>query len=163
MGDELASSVKAALEVGYRAFDTAQGYGNEAELGVVLAGSGLARSELCITTKVKPDNYTERLFLPSVEKSIRDLKVDQVDVLLLHWPPIGGDITEPVRLLEQAAKAGYAKQIGVSNFTAAMMRTAKATITTPLVTNQVEFHPLLDQSVLLAAATSKPSTGVLSS
>jgi len=151
-GQELSGALHAALEAGYRSIDTAQMYGNEAEVGVALAASGIPRADLCITTKVRPDNYTEEAFLPSIEKSLADLKTDHVDVLLLHWPPIGGDIVGPVRLLEKAVHAGYARAIGVSNFTASMMRTAKATIATELVTNQVEFHPLLDQTKLLAAA-----------
>jgi 2,5-diketo-D-gluconate reductase B len=70
-------------------------------------------------------------------------------VLLLHWPPVDGDVAASVRRLEEAARAGLARHIGVSNFTAAMMRAAKAATALPLVTNQVEFHPLLDQRVLL--------------
>jgi 2,5-diketo-D-gluconate reductase B len=88
-----------------------------------------------------------------VEESLRRLQVDEVDVLLLHWPPIDGDVAPSLKLLEQAAKRGLARHIGVSNYTAAMMRTARSLLDTPLVTNQVEFHPLLDQGRLLQAAS----------
>jgi 2,5-diketo-D-gluconate reductase B len=152
-GQELAAALKVALEVGYRAIDTAQMYGNEADVGAALRGAAVPREQLCITTKVHPDNFTPERFLPSVEESLRRLQVAQVDVLLLHWPPVGGDVVPSLRLLEQAASQGMARHIGVSNYTAAMMRTAREAIATPLVTNQVEFHPLLDQSVLLRAAT----------
>jgi 2,5-diketo-D-gluconate reductase B len=151
-GSELTSALETALDIGYRAIDTAQLYGNEAEVGAVLRASGLARQALCVTTKVAPDHLGEDRFLPSVEASLRALNLDQVDVLLIHWPPADGDVVPPLRRLEQAARRGLARHVGVSNFTAAMMRTARATLEVPLVVNQVEFHPLLDQRKLLAAA-----------
>ncbi len=151
-GEVLANAVKLALDVGYRAFDTAQMYGNEAEVGDSLQAAGVDRAELCITTKVHPDNFTVGDFLSSVERSLEDLRLDYVDVLLLHWPPIGGDIKPSLQLLEQALKRGLTKNIGVSNYTARMMRAARQIVDAPLVTNQVEFHPLLDQSTLLAAS-----------
>jgi 2,5-diketo-D-gluconate reductase B len=151
-GETLRAAVAAALDAGYRAFDTAQMYGNEADVGTALAEGGIARDELCIVTKVHPDNYAEAAFLPSVETSLAALRIDQVDLLMLHWPPISGDIAEPLRLLVEAQERGLARHVGVSNFTAAMMREARRLAEAPIVTNQVEFHPLLDQSALLAAA-----------
>ncbi|MHA1549500.1 MAG: aldo/keto reductase [Alphaproteobacteria bacterium] len=151
-GEVLMRAIADAVVVGYRAFDTAQMYGNEAETGEALAATGLARGELCITTKVQPDNYSQDSFFASVEQSLRDLRVNYVDALLLHWPPIDGDIASPLKLLEQAMREGLARNIGVSNFTARMLREAVSVIDAPLVTNQVEFHPLLDQRTLLAAA-----------
>jgi len=151
-GEQLEQALTEALNVGYRAIDTAQMYRNEADVGAALATIGIPRDELCITTKVHPDNFGEDKFLPSVEQSLRALQVDAVDVLLLHWPPIGGAISASLKLLEQAHKQGLAKNIGVSNYTAKMLHDATQTIDTPLVTNQVEFHPLLNQDILLAAA-----------
>ncbi|MBL0375174.1 aldo/keto reductase [Rhizobium sp. KVB221] len=151
-GEVLHKAMLDAAAVGYRAFDTAQMYENEAEVGVGLAATGLKRDEMLVTTKVHPDNFTEALFLPSVEKSLRDLRLDVADVLLLHWPPIGEDIAPSLKLLAQAKKRGLARHIGVSNYTVKMMREAASIIDEPLVTNQVEFHPLLDQTVLLEAA-----------
>lgn len=151
-GQGLAQALQAALTVGYRAFDTAQGYGNEAEVGTALAQSGLRRADLCITTKVRPENFGPDQFLRSVEQSLADLQVDQVDVLLLHWPPMGGDVVPGLRLLSQAHARGFARHVGVSNYTVAMLRQAVAVVDAPIVTNQVEFHPLLDQSRLLAGA-----------
>lgn len=151
-GAALRDSMMIAAEVGYRAFDTAQMYNNEADTGLALAELGLPRDALCITTKVHPDHFTEAAFLPSVEDSLKQLKLEYADVLLLHWPALGGDIAPSLKLLEQAHKAGLAKNIGVSNYTAQMMRDATRIIDTPLVTNQVEFHPLLNQDILLAAA-----------
>jgi len=152
-GEALSSALRDALDVGYRAIDSAQMYGNEAEVGAALRAAGVPRDELCLTTKIHPENFGEDKFLPSLRESLDKLQVEHVDVLLLHWPPMDGDVVPSVKRLEQAARLGLAKHIGVSNYTAAMMRTAKAAIDTPLVTNQVEFHPLLDQRVLLRAAT----------
>jgi 2,5-diketo-D-gluconate reductase B len=127
-------------------------YGNEADTGAALAEGGLPRDALCITTKVGIENFSAERFLPSVERSLKDLRIDSADVLLLHWPTPGGDIRASLELLQQAHDRGLARNIGVSNYTVRMMREAKAIVAAPLVTNQVEFHPLLDQSALLDAA-----------
>lgn len=152
-GEELHNAVLTAAKVGYRAFDTAQMYENEADTGTALKATGIAREDLCITTKVNMSNFSEAAFLPSVEESLKKLQIDQTDVLLLHWPTPGFDIKLSLQLLQQAYDRGLARHIGVSNYTAQMMRDAKSIVDAPLVTNQVEFHPLLNQDTLLAAAT----------
>lgn len=152
-GDDLRAALETALDVGYRAIDTAKMYGNEAEVGATIAASGIPRDDLCVTTKVPPENFDAGKFIPSVEKSLADLQLDHVDILLLHWPPMGGDVVPPVKLLAEARDRGLAKNIGVSNFTARMLRDARAAIEAPIVTNQVEFHPLIEQTTLLAAAS----------
>lgn len=151
-GDVLKHAMLAAAEAGYRAFDTAQMYGNEADVGAALADLGIPRDELCIATKVHPDNFAPERFLDSVRASLRDLGLDHVDVLFVHWPPVGGDIRPSLESLEQAHRSGLAQHIAVSNYTVAMMRDARRLVSVPLATNQVEFHPLLDQTRLLAAA-----------
>ena len=151
-GDEARNAILAAVEVGYRAFDTAQMYGNEAETGEALKVSGVARDEFCITTKVRPENFGEDRFISSVERSLKNLQVDRVDVLLLHWPPGDGDVAPSLKLLQQARERGLAKDIGVSNYTIRMMKDAAAIVDAPVATNQVEFHPLLNQDRLLAGA-----------
>lgn len=151
-GKEAKDAITTAAEVGYRAFDTAQMYENEAETGEALKATGIPREELCITTKVHPDNFEEKQFLSSVEKSLKKLKVDYVDALLLHWPPIGGDVAPSLRLLQSAFDHELTRNIGLSNYTVAMMREAVKIIDAPIVTNQVEFHPLLNQDKLLAGA-----------
>jgi 2,5-diketo-D-gluconate reductase B len=151
-GAELAAALEAALAAGYRAIDTAQMYGNEADVGAALAAAAVPRRELLVTTKVHPDRYTEAEFLPSVERSLKDLRLDAIDVLLLHWPPAGGDVVPSLRLLNDALRRGLARHAGVSNYTAAMMRTARSVLEAPCACNQVEFHPLLNQDRLLAAA-----------
>jgi 2,5-diketo-D-gluconate reductase B len=151
-GDVLLAAMQSAAEAGYRSFDTAKMYGNEADVGEGLAATGLKREDMLVTTKVHPDDFSEGAFLPAVEKSLVDLRLDHVDVLLLHWPPINGEIAPSLKLLADAKKRGLTKHIGVSNYTVRMMRNAVKIIDEPLVVNQVEFHPLLDQTVLLDAA-----------
>ena len=151
-GKQLHAALNMAIDIGYRSIDTAQMYGNEQDIGDSLSGLGISRDDLFITTKVHPDHYTDKLFIPSVEKSLIDLRMDHVNVLLLHWPPIGEQIENSLKLLEQAYNQKLALNIGVSNYTAGMMRVAKKIVNAPLVTNQVEFHPLLNQDALLAAA-----------
>ncbi|WP_299967660.1 aldo/keto reductase [uncultured Roseobacter sp.] len=152
-GDECRDAILTAAEVGYRSFDTAQMYRNQAETGAALKETGISRDALCITTKVENDNFEESKFLASVEASLKDLQVDYVDVLLLHWPPADFQIESPLKLLEQAHAHGLTRNIGVSNYTAQMMRDAVKIVEAPIVTNQVEFHPLLNQDILLAAAS----------
>lgn len=127
-------------------------YGNEAETGEALKATGISREDLCITTKVHPNNFGEDMFIASVERSLEALQVDWVDVLLLHWPPIDGDVAPSLRLLQAAHDRGLARNVGVSNYTIRMMRDARSIMSAPIVTNQVEFHPLLNQDRLLAGA-----------
>lgn len=148
----LTDALNCAIDNGYRAIDTAQMYQNESETGRCIHASGIARDEFLITTKVQPSNFEEKLFLPSVEKSLKNLQVDSVDVLLLHWPPGSGDIKPSLKLLNAAADEGLATHIGISNYTSQMMRDALHLTNHPLVTNQVEFHPLLNQDILLNTA-----------
>ncbi|EOD80091.1 oxidoreductase, aldo/keto reductase family [Grimontia indica] len=152
-GDTLTTAVHHAFEAGYRAFDTAQMYGNEASLGEALSKLPVKREALCITTKVHPDNFHDRHFILSVKDSLKALKLQYVDVLMLHWPPADGDVGPSLWMLEQAHRLGLAKHIAVSNYNARMMREVRKTIETPIVTNQVEFHPLLNQEQLLLTAT----------
>ena len=143
------SAILMALEVGFRHIDTAQLYGNEAEVGAAVAASGLKRAEVFITTKVKPDNLSRAQFLPSVRRSLEDLQTDRADLLLIHWPP-KQDFEAMIALLAEAKAQGLAARIGVSNFNLAMLQ--KAAALAPLVSLQVEFHALIDQSRMKAAA-----------
>ena len=151
-GEDLEKAFAAAHSVGYRAFDTAQMYGNEADLGVAIRRANVSTADLLITTKVHPDNYTDEKFLKSVEASLGALGVARIDLLLLHWPDPSGDNRNALSLLREAKRGGLATEIGVSNFTAAMMREAQPLLDGEVAINQVEFHPLLDQSILLDAS-----------
>lgn len=153
MGSDLTNALKTALNVGYRSIDTAQMYENEDAVGDFIATCDVNRNDLFITTKVHPDNYTPEKFIPSVKESLQKLKLDTVDSLLLHWPVAhDGDNTTPLQLLEECHKQGLTQYIGVSNYNGKMMQDAVKTISTPLVCNQVEFHPLLNQDKLLSIA-----------
>lgn len=151
-GAALHDAISIALSAGYRAIDTAQMYENEQDVGEALTASDVPREELLITTKIHPDYYNTTDFLPSLERSLSALRLDKLDVVLLHWPPIGGDIQLSLQLLAEAKKKGLTRHIGVSNYTSSMMRRAQQIISEPIIVNQVEFHPLLDQSALLAAS-----------
>ena len=151
-GDEAFRSTAAAIEVGYRHIDTAQGYDNEREVGRAINASGVPRNDLFVTTKVAPENLGKS-FLPSVRMSLDALDCGQADLLLIHWPPADDALDRELDQLVEAANLGLTKRIGVSNYTSRMLRQAKARSPLPLATNQVEFHPLLDQSALKAAAT----------
>ena len=150
-GAEAERCVAAALEVGIRHVDTAQMYGNEKPVGRGIAVSGVARGDVFLVTKVDPSNLGASRFATSVQRSVDELGTVP-DLLLIHWPPSDGDIDGPVERLLRAGEAGMAKHLGVSNFSPRQMRRAQELAGGRLICNQVEFHPLLDQSKLLAAA-----------
>lgn len=152
-GQDAQDAIANAVKVGYRAIDTAQMYENEADVWSALKATGIPRDQLCITTKVAPDNFTPERFIPSVEASIKALGGTPPDVLLLHWPTVGGDCVPALELLQQAHDKGLAGEIGISNYTIAQMKTATETLTSPIAVNQVEFHPLINQSKLYDAAS----------
>jgi 2,5-diketo-D-gluconate reductase B len=149
---EMLRMIPAALKGGFRHIDTAQIYRNEAEVGECTASSGVPRSEMFITTKVWVANYPAGRFATSVDESLRIVRTDYVDLLLLHWPHNGVPLAEQIGLLNETVKAGKARHIGVSNFNRQMLDQAIGLSAAPLVTNQFEYHPYLDQS-LLAGAT----------
>ena len=137
-----------AFALGIRHFDTAQFYDNEVEVGDAVKASGLPRNELFITTKVWYSNLAKKDFMPSVEESLRKLQMDQVDLLLIHWPNDTLPLAEYMEELMRAQQMGYTKHIGVSNFSPRLVQQALATGAN-LVNNQVEYHPFLNQDALL--------------
>ncbi len=151
-GEALIEALETALKVGYRAIDTAQSYGNEAAVGEALRHADVPRDSLLVTTKIAPDNMNPRDFWPSLEASLKALDCSQIDCLLLHWPDQHGNNTQALALLQEAQARGLARHIGVSNYTIAMMQAAAAQLDAPIACNQIEFHPLLDQSQVAAAA-----------
>jgi 2,5-diketo-D-gluconate reductase B len=152
--DEVArDSVAMALDCGFRHIDTAQAYDNEKAVGEGVRSSGLKRGEIFLVTKVHFDNLSKSKFLPSVRASLEALKVDAVDLLLIHWPPRDDVLFDPaIDALCEAQSIGLTKHVGVSNFTPKLLRRAVKRAKAPLIANQVEFHPLIDQAKLLAAA-----------
>lgn len=151
-GDALIEALTTALELGYRAIDTAQLYENEAAVGEALRHSSVARDSLLVTTKIAPANMNARDFWPSLEASLKALDCSQIDCLLLHWPDQRGNNAEALALLQEAQRRGLARHVGVSNYTIAMMRAAREQLEVPIACNQIEFHPLLDQSHVAKAA-----------
>jgi 2,5-diketo-D-gluconate reductase B len=138
-----------ALEVGYRHVDTAQMYGNEAEVGAAVRRSSVPRDEIWLTTKIWPDHFRAGAFLRAAEERVRVLGTEP-DLLLLHWPNPDVPLAETVRALNDAKDRGFARHIGISNFATALIREAVAHSTAPLLVDQVEYHPYLDQSAVLA-------------
>ncbi|KPH79786.1 aldo/keto reductase [Bosea vaviloviae] len=143
--------VPAALRLGFRHVDTAQIYRNEAAVGEAIAGSGVKRADVFLTTKVWIDHFAPDRFIASVDESLAKLRTDHVDLLLLHWPNGTVPLAEQIGALNAAREAGKTRHIGVSNYTIALLAQARALSAAPLVTNQVEYHPYLDQNRLLSA------------
>ncbi|MBC9207181.1 aldo/keto reductase [Roseomonas aerophila] len=144
--------VPQVLKLGFRHIDTAQAYGNEAAVGEGIARSGIARGEVFLTTKVWVDRYRQGDLQRSVDESLGRLRTDYVDLLLLHWPNDAVPLAEQIGALNAVRQAGRARHIGISNFNTAQMAEAAGLSAAPLVTNQVEYHPYLDQSFVLEAA-----------
>jgi diketogulonate reductase-like aldo/keto reductase len=145
-GPECVSTVRAALELGYRHIDTAQAYGNEASVGKAIRESGLARDDLFITTKFYP-GHTD----PAAEaqKSLERLGVDQVDLYIIHWPQGGPTWAWPG--MERARELGHARSIGVSNFNVGELAEVMAIASAAPVVNQVQFNPFAYRRALLEA------------
>jgi len=145
-GQTVIDSVTNALELGYRLVDTAQIYGNEAEVGQAIAESGVPRDALFITTKIWTANYARDKLVPSLKESLAKLRTDHVDLTLIHWPSPGNavPVDEFMGALAEAKAQGLTRHIGVSNFTIALMTQAIAAVGAETIsTNQIELHPYL--------------------
>lgn len=152
--EEVDAILPLALKVGFRHVDTAQIYGNEEAVGAAIAGSGIAREDIFLTTKVWVDKFAKADFIPSVDESLKKLKTDHVDLLLLHWPRSPVPLEDQIESLNAVVKAGKARNIGVSNYSTQLMAQAVELSEAPIVTNQVEYHPYLNQTTVLEAARS---------
>jgi 2,5-diketo-D-gluconate reductase B len=141
-----------ALKLGFRHVDTAQIYKNEAAVGDVLQSSGVPRDEIFLTTKVWVDRVGHDAFIASVDESLAKLKTDYVDLLLLHWPQSEMPLADRMGALNELREAGKVRDIGVSNFSTALMAEAVSLSDAPVVTNQVEYHPYLDQTKVIEEA-----------
>lgn len=154
-GDECAQAVTWALESGYRHVDTAAVYANEEAVGEGIRASRVPRGEIFVTTKVGPDDIDEGKLERSAEASLKRLGFDHVDLLLVHWPSPKIPLKRSMAALAKAKRRGLTRHIGVSNFTPALIAEAVALSEEPVVTNQCEYHPRLDQSRLIAACRQK--------
>ncbi len=145
-------AIKMALEVGYRHLDTAAHYGNEKENGEALRASGVKRADVFITTKVRPTDAVPDAFARVVDQSLANLQLPYVDLLLIHWPSKEVPIALTVGALCKAKKDGKTKHIGLSNFTTALLDEAWKATSEPLVCNQIECHPFINQDKVIAAS-----------
>jgi diketogulonate reductase-like aldo/keto reductase len=150
-GEEAARAVARALEAGYRAVDTAAMYGNEDAVGEGLRAAGVPRADVFVTTKVWYTDLAPGALQRSAEASLKRLGVDEVDLLLIHWPNPVIALEGSIAALCDAKRHGLARHVGVSNFPVALLDRAVSLATEPLVANQCEYHPHLDQTKLLAA------------
>jgi 2,5-diketo-D-gluconate reductase B len=150
-GRVCARVVEQALRLGYRHVDTAEMYDNEREVGEGLRASGVKRNEVFVTTKIWPSHFAPR----ELERTARDclvrLRLSEVDLLLLHWPNPQIPLAETIGALCKVKRDGLARHIGVSNFTVSLIGEALQASSEPLVCDQFECHPFLDQSKLVAA------------
>lgn len=157
-GQQAIDSVNSGLALGYRHIDTAQIYGNEAEVGQAIAESGIARKELFVTTKIWIDNLSRDKLIPSLEQSLQKLRTEQVDLTLIHWPSPNNavPIAEYMQALAEAKSLGLTKFIGVSNFTNALLQQAIDLVgAQEIATNQVEIHPFLQNKKVVKFAQSQ--------
>jgi len=148
-GRECARLTEQAIRVGYRHIDTAQMYDNEREVGEGVRASG-KRNEVTVTTKVQPTMLAPHDLERSVKESLAKLRLDHVDLLLIHWPNPRVPLAETLGAMGRMRDAGYTREIGVSNFTVALLEEATKLSPAPLICNQIECHPFLDQSKVIA-------------
>lgn len=157
-GDVGTQAILAAIEIGYRHIDTAQSYDTESSVGEAIRRSGLPRSEFFVTTKVADTNLEKTGFLSSVTKSLETIGVDQVDLLLVHWPSQNDQVPfeDYMLALAEAKSRGDARHIGVSNFPAALLEKTRALLgDDAIATDQVEIHPYLQTPKLRDYARSR--------
>ena len=143
--------VEQALRLGYRHIDTAEMYDNEREVGEGLHASGIKRGDVFVTTKVWPSHFAPRDLERAARDSLTRLRLRQVDLLLLHWPNPQIPLSKTLGALCKVKRDGLARHIGVSNFTVKLLEEAFRLSSEPLVCNQIECHPFLDQSKVIAA------------
>jgi diketogulonate reductase-like aldo/keto reductase len=141
-----------ALKTGYRHIDTGRKYGTEEAVGEAIRTCGIAREEIFVVTKVSHENLRPADFARSVEQSLAALKLDYIDLLMIHWPNPEIPPSVAVPSLAKAKQQGLARHIGVANFNTTLLAEAVAVSPEPIEVLQAEYHPFLDQSKLIAAA-----------
>lgn len=149
-GDDCRQAVGTALELGYRHVDTAQMYDNEEAVGDAIAEADVEREDVFLVTKVNTDNLRREDVLRSTRRSLDRLDTDYADLLLIHAPRKYAPISETIGAMNELQDDGAVRHVGVSNFSVDQLREAMDASRTPIVTNQVKYHPYTDQSELLA-------------
>ena len=147
-GDACRAAVESALALGYRHIDTAEMYGNEEAIGAAIAGSGVARKDLHVTTKVWHENLAPDAIRRAFDASLKKLRLDHVDLYLVHWPSRKMNLPEIFETLLKLRQDGRTRAIGVANFNLALLKTVVEEIKAPIACNQVEYHVMLDQTRL---------------
>ena len=150
-GDAGVEAMLVALETGYRHLDTAQDYNTEKEVGRAVQRSCIARRDVFVTTKIATGNLGRGALIPSLRQSIDNLRLDRLDLTLIHWPSPNGAVpmTVYIEQLAEARALGLTRLIGVSNFPIALLEEAQAILgDVPIANNQVELNPLMQNKAL---------------
>jgi 2,5-diketo-D-gluconate reductase B len=145
-GDVCRAAVESALQLGYRHIDTAEMYANEEAVGAAIAGSGVARKDLHVTTKVWNENLAPDAIRRAFDSSLKKLRLDQVDLYLVHWPAPNMNLPAMFDTLMRLKEQGRTRAIGVANFNVALLKTVVEQIKAPIACNQIEYHVMLDQT-----------------
>ena len=149
-GEACVKAVERALSMGYRHVDTAQMYGNEAEVGRGMEGSGVDRGEVFLTTKVWPNDFRHDRVIRRTHESLQKLRTEYVDLLLMHWPGDGVPLEETLGAMRELQEGGGVRHIGVSNFSPALVEEASEHV--DVFCNQIEYHAYKDQDAVLNQA-----------
>ncbi|MGO4713469.1 aldo/keto reductase [Bradyrhizobium sp. 2TAF24] len=149
-GDACRAAVESGLALGYRHIDTAEMYGNEDAVGAAIATSGVPRDDLHVTTKVWHDHLTPDAIRSALDASLHKLRLDHVDLYLVHWPARDMNLPAIFETLQRLRDEGRVRAIGVCNFTLALLRQSVDDIGAPIACNQIEYHVLIDQAPVLA-------------
>jgi 2,5-diketo-D-gluconate reductase B len=145
-GDPCRAAVESALALGYRHIDTAEMYGNEEAVGAAIAASGIARRDLHVTTKVWHENLAPDAIRRAFDTSLNRLKLDHVDLYLVHWPSNSMNLPAVFETLMKLKEEDRTRAIGVANFNVALLKTVVEEIKAPIACNQIEYHVMLDQA-----------------
>lgn len=148
-GEECINTVEEALNLGYRHIDTAQLYGNESEIGKAIENSQIDRNKIFIVTKIKRKNLEKTKLYQSFINSLEKLRTNYVDLLLIHAPSRKVPIQESINEMNKLQNKDKIKHIGVSNFSVEKTKKAMKVSSTPIITNQVKYHPMYGQEKLL--------------
>ena len=149
LGEECTRAVEQALKLGYRHIDTAAAYNNEEAVGQALANSPTPREQIHVTTKIWWDQLQPDAMRHSMDRSLKALRSDYVDLFMVHWPTTDWDLPRTIETLVSFKEQGLARNIGVANFPLPLLRKVVEELGAPLSAIQVEYHVLLGQNALL--------------
>ncbi|MFB6182618.1 MAG: aldo/keto reductase [Candidatus Nanohaloarchaea archaeon] len=157
-GKKCIKTVKKAIKIGYRHIDTAQMYNNEKEIGKAIKKSNISRDKLFITTKLNKHNLTRKKAITSLDKSLKKLDLERVDLLLIHRPSKKTPVQETLNAMHDLKKEGKILNIGVSNFTKTQLEKAEEKSLSPIINNQVKYNPYYPQKELIQKAKNQETS-----